>query len=63
MCMGGPGCSGNKSKSNKAMPSAPKNWGGMKVPKSATTRTVSNSFGSPVVKRSMSFSGKARSKY
>ncbi len=65
MCMGGPGCGGHKSTSSKSMTSSmPKNWGGMKAPKMATSKTLNSAtsgFGTPRVR--MSFSGKARRGY
>ncbi len=58
MCMGNCGGSG-KSTSNSMKQSAPRSWGGMKAPKSATSKVLpgQNSYGQPKVK--MSFSGKS----
>ncbi len=58
--MGGPGCGGGgKSTSHSTKSSMPKSWGGMKAPKSASSKVMpgQNNFGQPKVK--MSFSGKS----
>lgn len=56
------GCGGNKSSGKSSSPakSMPKNWGGMKAPKSISGALLgsANSFGQPKVKTS--FSGRAR---
>lgn len=56
------GCGGNKSssKSSSSAKSMPKNWGGMKAPKSLAGSSLgsANNFGQPRVR--VSFSGKAR---
>jgi len=61
MCMGN--CGGNKSGSSKSSSqksSMPKNWGGMKTPKSSSRQTSgsTNNFGQPRVR--MSFGSKNR---
>jgi hypothetical protein len=55
------GCGHKASKST--MKSAPKNWGGMKMPKKTTSPVLgsANHYGAPKVK--MNFSGKSRRSY